>query len=94
MTTTSTEGGSQFEVDSTKHEARITVNDLPVVLTRGKRSGLDIKQAAVNAGVPIQVDFVLSEVRQNGEQKVIPDDREVEVNDGDEFWAIPGDDNS
>lgn len=94
MTMAGTEGGSQPEIDSTKHEARITVNDQPVVLKRGKDSGLEIKQAAVNAGVPIQIDFVLSEVRPNGEQKVIPDDREVEVKDGDEFWAIPGDDNS
>ena len=94
MTTAGSEGAAQTVTDASKHEAHITVNDQAVVLPRGKESGLQIKQAAINAGVPIQIDFVLSEVRPNGEQKVIPDDREVEVKDGDEFWAIPGDDNS
>ena len=42
----------------------------------------------------VQPDFVLSEVRPNGEQKIIPDDKVVDLRDGDEFWAIPGDDNS
>jgi hypothetical protein len=91
---TGADDDGQHEVDSQKHEARITVNDQPVVLHRGKATGLEIKQAAIHAEVPIQIDFVLSEVRPNGEQKVIPDDREVDVKDGDEFWAIPGDDNS
>ena len=26
--------------------------------------------------------------------KIVPDDKQVHVKDGDEFWAIPGDDNS
>lgn len=76
------------------HEARVTVNGQFVVLTSRKVTGLQIKEAAVAAGVPIQLDFVLSEVRPSGEQKIIPDDREIIVKSGDEFWAIPGDDNS
>lgn len=75
-------------------EARITVNGQFVVVAKEKLTGLEIKEAAIRVGVPIQVDFVLSEVRPGGEQKIIPDDREVEVKTGDEFWAIPGDDNS
>jgi hypothetical protein len=75
-------------------EARITVNGQFVVVPKDKLTGLEIKEAAIQAGVPIQVDFVLSEVHPSGEQKIIPDDREVPVKDGDEFWAIPGDDNS
>jgi hypothetical protein len=74
--------------------ARITVNGQFVVLDRGKVTGLAIKEAAIAAGVPIQLDFVLSEVHPSGEQKIISDDREVVVKTGDEFWAIPGDDNS
>jgi hypothetical protein len=75
-------------------EIRVTVNGQFVVLTRREVTGLQLKEAAIAAGVPIQLDFVLSEVRPNGEQKIIPDDREITVKSGDEFWAIPGDDNS
>ena len=75
-------------------EVRITVNEQFVVLTRHDVTGLDIKEAAIAAGVAIQVDFVLSEVMPNGEQRIIPDDRRLGVKTGDEFWAIPGDDNS
>lgn len=73
---------------------RVTVNGQFVVLASRKVTGLQIKEAAITAGVPIQADFVLSEVRPSGEQKIIPDDREISVKSGDEFWAIPGDDNS
>jgi Multiubiquitin len=77
-----------------RHEIRVTVNGQPVLLPGHKVTGLQIKEAAISAGVPVQLDFVLSEVRPNGEQKIISDDREIEVKTGDEFWAIPGDDNS
>lgn len=72
----------------------VTVNDLPVLLDDRKQSGAEIKNAAVTAGVPIQLDFVLSEVLPNGKQKIVPDDKTIVVKDGDAFWAIPGDDNS
>jgi hypothetical protein len=75
-------------------EIRVTVNGQFVVLTSRRVTGLQVKEAAIAAGVPIQLEFVLSEVRPSGEQKIIPDDREITVKSGDEFWAIPGDDNS
>jgi hypothetical protein len=80
--------------DPGRHEVRITVNGQFVVLAKHHVTGLEIKEAAIAAGVPIQPDFVLSEVLPSGEQRIIPDDHEVEVKTGDEFWAIPGDDNS
>ena len=46
------------------------------------------------AGVPIQQDFVLSRVLPGGKQEIIPDGKEIDVHQGEEFWAIPGDDNS
>ncbi len=85
---------SEAHGHSTPKEARITVNGQFVVVPKEKLTGLEIKEAAIQAGVPIQVDFVLSEVRPSGEQKIIPDDREIPLKTGDEFWAIPGDDNS
>lgn len=73
----------------------VTVNeDHTVVLADKRQTGAQIKAAAIAQGVPIQPDFVLSEVLPNGKQKIVPDDRTVVVKDGDEFWAIPGDDNS
>ena len=74
--------------------ATIKVNDSPVVLSDRQTTGAGIKAAAIAAGVPIQPDFVLSEVLPNGKQKIVPDDKPITVKDGDEFWAIPGDDNS
>jgi hypothetical protein len=73
---------------------RITVNGQPVVLADKHQTGASIKAAAIATGVPIEADFVLSEVREHGEQKIVTDDKNVTVKDGDEFWAIPGDDNS
>lgn len=89
-------GGDATEVadKADVHEIRVTVNGQFVVLKSREVTGLQVKEAAIAAGVPIQLDFVLSEVRPSGEQKVIPDDREITVKSGDEFWAIPGDDNS
>jgi hypothetical protein len=73
---------------------KITVNDKPVVLDDHHQTGLSIKEAAIAQGVPIQLDFVLSEVLHDGKQKPIGDDKKVDVKEGDQFWAIPGDDNS
>ncbi len=73
---------------------RVTVNDHDVVLTERRPTGAEIKAAAIAAGVPIQPDWVLSEVLPNGKQKIVPDDKQVSVKDGDAFWAVPGDDNS
>jgi hypothetical protein len=89
-----TESAEKAKPAGPTHEARITVNGQFVVLPKGKISGLEIKEAAIAAGVAIQADFVLSEVRPNGDQKIIPDEKEITVKTGDEFWAIPGDDNS
>ena len=72
----------------------ITVNDKPVILDNHHQTGLSLKESAIAQGVPIKLDFVLSEVLHDGKQKPIADDKRVEVKEGDQFWAIPGDDNS
>jgi hypothetical protein len=73
---------------------RVLVNGKPVTLHQAEATGEQIKAAAITAGVPIQPDFVLSEVLTSGRQKIVPDDKTIQLKDGDEFWAIPGDDNS
>jgi hypothetical protein len=72
----------------------VKVNDQPVTLADKHQTGASIKAASIEQGVPIQPDFDLSEVLPNDKQKPIGNDKKVEVKDGDEFWAIPGDDNS
>jgi hypothetical protein len=82
------------EQDRPGEKIAITVNDDPVAVTDKHQTGASIKAAAIEQGVPIEADFDLSEVLPNDKQKPIADDKNVEVKDGDEFWAIPGDDNS
>jgi hypothetical protein len=73
----------------------ITVNEVTeVTLTEHNLNGAEIKAAAIRAGAPIQADFVLSKVLPNGKQRIVPDDKQIHVKEGDEFWAVPGDDNS
>jgi len=72
----------------------VEVNGTLVELDKRKQTGASLKLAAIAAGVPIQVDFVLSEVLASGEQQVIADDHEITVKYHDDFWAVPGDYNS
>lgn len=82
--------------DAVSHQSlvRVLVNGRQVTLHLAEATGEQIKAAAIAAGVPIQPDFVLSEVLPSGKQKMVPDDKTIHLKDGDEFWAIPGDDNS
>lgn len=82
------------EQDRPGEKIAVKVNDDPVAVTDKHQTGASIKAAAIAQGVPIEADFDLSEVLRNDKQKPIADDKNVEVRDGDEFWAIPGDDNS
>lgn len=82
--------------DAVSHQplVHVRVNGRPVTLHQMEATGEQIKAAAIAAGVPIQPDFVLSEALPSGKQKIVPDDKTIHLKDGDEFWAIPGDDNS
>lgn len=94
MSTQPTDPMVQAKSHPVPKDAEISVNGQAVLVAKDRLTGLEIKDAAIRAGVPIQADFVLSEVNPGGQQKIIADDREVPVKSGDEFWAIPGDDNS
>ena len=75
-------------------EIEVTVNERPVVLLGPKHKGLEIKQAAIAQGVPIQLDFVLSIERGPGHTQIVNDDDEVTVTKNSRFVAISDDDNS
>lgn len=82
------------EVGARESRIQVLVNGQKVLLDESEATGAEIKAAAIAGGVPILPDFVLSEVLPSGKQKMVPDDKKIHLKDGDEFWAIPGDDNS
>jgi hypothetical protein len=77
-----------------KPRATITVNTKPVDIEGPRVTGLQIKQAAIEQGVEIKLDYELAEIRPNGEERIIGDDDVVTVNKNSEFVATAGDDNS
>lgn len=72
----------------------ITVNNKLVLLKDSKQTGLALKKAAIEQGVDIKEDFILSLELGGGKTRLIGNDQEVEVNSGDRFVAIADDDNS
>lgn len=72
----------------------VEVNEIFVELGKRKQTGASLKEAAIARRVPIQMDFVLSKILDNAEEQVIADDEEITVKYHDDFWAVPGDDNS
>lgn len=76
------------------HPVEVTVNERPVTLSDQTATGLEIKQAAIAQGVPIQLDFVLQQELPNGQHKVIGDHDDVKLHPRDRFTAIADDDNS
>lgn len=72
----------------------VMVNGKPVELEREQYTGLEIKQAAIDQGVEIDLDFTLVEELKNGRTRVVGNDDEVKVKRGTMFLANAGDDNS
>ena len=72
----------------------VTVNDKPVWLEGSKQTGESIKKAAIEHGVNIKQDFVLSIERGGGKTDLVGDDQFIEVHPKDRFLAIENDDNS
>ena len=72
----------------------VTVNDKPVWLEGSKQTGESIKKAAIEHGVNIKQDFVLSIERGGGKTDLVGDDKFIEVHPKDRFLAIENDDNS
>jgi hypothetical protein len=89
--------GEGVEIFVLRHrglEIEIFVNEKPVNIRRGVRTGLEIKEAAIKDGVAIQLDFVLSLETGPGQTRIIGDRDRVLVKPGQRFLAISDDDNS
>lgn len=73
----------------------IIVNKKAVSITQGKHTGLEIKQAAVDAGLAVQLDFVLTEIHGNSPNRpTIGNGDVVTVHPGSKFSLIADDDDS
>lgn len=71
----------------------IVVNKQRVPISEHSMTGLQIKQAAIDAGIEIQLNFQLAELK-NGKRKIIGDNDHVGLSKSSEFVATSGDDNS
>ena len=72
----------------------IHVNEQPVEVEDRRLTGLEIKEAAIAAGVRIELDFILVEELRHGETRVVGDRDEVRVDRKSRFLANDGDDDS
>lgn len=79
---------------STPAEITITVNGTAVKVLGGKHTGAALKQAAIEAGASIELDFVLLLESGQGQTEPIGDHQFIEITCSTRFQAIADDDNS
>lgn len=77
-----------------KHAIQIEVNERPVTMQEHEATGMQIKKAAIEQHVPIQLDFVLSEELGERRSRVIGDNDRVKLQEHRKFIAVAPDDNS
>jgi hypothetical protein len=67
----------------------VLVNELSVKLFGHTETGRQIKIAAIEQNLPIQVEFVLEERMPDGQYRIVSDDESVRLHDGLQFRAHP-----
>lgn len=72
----------------------IKVNGRTVRLPKAELTGIEIKQAAIAQGVPIELGFILQQELPNGNSRIIGDHDLVKIRPHERFTAIANDDNS
>jgi hypothetical protein len=75
-------------------DVEIKVNNNEVKIRHGWRTGLEVKTAAINQGVKIQLSFTLSEDLPDGTSKLVGDSDRVWIKGGEQFLAIDDHDDS
>ena len=78
--------------DQAQVAVQVFVNNKPVTLQRRVLSGSEIKAAAISQGVVIQSDFLLYQVKGDGQLEPIRDDEQVHVHEHERFRAVTPDD--
>lgn len=69
-------------------------NMKPILLPKGRSSGLEIKHEAISQGFAIQPTYVLFHIKNRNHRTLIGDTDIVEIREGIEFAAVADDDNS
>lgn len=77
-----------------EHPITIHVNNKPVEVMGPKATGYEIKEAAVNAGLTVKLDFVLSEEHHDGNLTRVGDTDVITVNPQSKFIMVSPDHNS
>ncbi len=86
----STPADPETAQDKKPTDVTVHVNTKPVELRSHKVIGDEIKQAAIDQGVEIELDFELVEESRDGNpERKIRDDEEITVNDQSAFLAKP-----
>jgi hypothetical protein len=76
------------------HLFTITVNGKRVSIAGPETTGRLIKEAAIGAGVPIELDFILSEELPHRKTRLVRDGQEISIHEGLAFVALADDDSS
>jgi hypothetical protein len=85
----------EIDVEEEPKEVPIKLNNKRVVLPKHRMTGLGIKEEAIEQGVDIKLDFILTLDARDGKPiETIEDDQVIFVRDHAEFTANDGDDNS
>ena len=72
-------------------KVEVSVNDKPVVLEGAEQTGASVKKAAIEQGLRIAEDFVLSVELGDGTTKPVGDDEKIAVRAGERFLAVEKD---
>ena len=72
----------------------ISVNRKPVEVAGPIVTGLEIKEASIQQGLPIEVSFQLALVEPDGKERIIGNVDKVDVRESKTFFATADDDNS
>ena len=72
----------------------ISVNRKPVEVAGPIVTGLEIKEASIQQGLPIEVYFQLALVEPDGKERIIGNSDKVDVRESKTFFATADDDNS
>ena len=89
-----TDSASATEASGPSRPVLIEVNTKPVKIDGPTATGLQVKEAAIDQGVKIQLDFHLTMLGEDGKEDPVADNEVVALRYGQKFFAVDGDDNS
>jgi hypothetical protein len=85
----------QVESPEAQPPVIVKVNGKAVQLSKHRVTGLEIKQAAIDAGVEIKIDFELTEEAREGKPaRNVADDEPITVTKHSEFLAVDPEEDS